>query len=654
MSERQIAMEFGYAGKILKIVLPRGDIIELPTSIYASRFLGGRGIAAKIYWDEVSPEIKAFDPDNELIFITGPLAGFSGLAGSRWQICGKSPTIRRESFSYANIGGSWGANLKFAGYDGLIISGKSDKPVYVFIHNGKIEIRDAAFVWGKNTIETQEILRRIHGSSTKVASIGPAGENLVTMAIILADQDSAGSAGFGAVMGSKKLKAIAIQGDGRLKPADTERLQELKKYIRELTRGMPTLIAAGYRNSFLEKNPKMSKAACWGCIGGCARSIYTADDGKKGKFMCQAALFYFYAATKYYGNANDVPFYAARLCDEYGLDTTAIERIMVWLSMCYREGILNDVDTGIPISKVGSREFIETLISKISNREGFGDILAKGVLAAAEIVGERAKIILGSSITKTGHYYQYSPRLYITTGISYATEPRMPITQLHQVSKLVHQWIDWVNKIEGAFVSTEVVRSIARKYYGNETTFDFSTYDEKAHAAKIIQDREYAKECLILCDFMWPIRYVKHATDHVGDPTIESKILSAIIGKDIDVEGLRKIGERVFNLQRAILIREGHSGRTEDTLPESDFTVPLKLEIGNPEGLLPGKDGEIISRKGAVVNRNEFEKMKDEYYKLRGWDIETGLQMKKKLNELELYDIARELEVRGLLINSST
>lgn len=643
-------MEIGYAGKILKVDLPGGDIGEIPISLYTPKFLGGRGIAAKIYWDEVPPEIKAFDPENELIFMTGPLAGFPGLAGSRWQICGKSPSTRREFFSYANVGGSWGANLKFAGYDGLVIRGKADKPVYIFIHNGKVEIRDATFVWGKNTVETQEILKRIHGSSTKVASIGPAGENLATMAIILADQDSAGSAGFGAVMGSKKLKAIAVQGDGKLKPADPEKLNELKKYLRESTRDMPNLLAAGYHHPFLENNPKMSKTACWGCIRGCVRSIYTADNGKKGKYMCQPAFFYLHSATKYYGNANDVPFYAARLCDEYGLDTTAIERIMVWLSMCNREGILNDVDTGIPISKVGSLEFIEILVSKISNREGFGDILAKGVLAAAEIVGERAKKILGSSITKTGHYYQYSPRLYITTGIFYATEPRMPIPQLHQISQLVHHWIDWLNKIDGAFVSTEVVRSIAKKYFGNETTFDFSTYDEKGYAAKIIQDREYAKECLILCDFMWPIRYVRHTMDHVGDPTIESKILSAIIGKNIDVEGLRKIGERVFNLQRAILIREGHSGRTEDTLPESDFTVPLKLEKGNPEGLLPGKDGEVISRKGAVVNRNEFEKMKDEYYKLRGWDIETGLQMKKKLNELELYDIARELEVRGLLI----
>lgn len=642
-------METGYAGKILKIDLSEGYICEVPVSLYASLFIGGRGIGAKIYWDEVPPEIKAFDPKNELIFMTGPLGGFSGLAGSRWQICGKSPVTSREFFSYANLGGSWGANLKFAGYDGVVIRGKSDKPVYVFIHNGKVEIKDAAFVWGKNTIETQEILKSIHGGSTKVASIGLAGENLVTMAIILADQDAAGSAGFGAVMGSKKLKAIAVQGDNKLKPADPESLNELKKHLRESTKDMPGLIAAGYHNPFLENNPKLKKTACWGCISGCVRSIYTADDGKKGKYMCQPGFFYLFSATKFYGKVTDVPFYAARLCDEYGLDTNAIERIIVWLSICFKEGVLNDIITDLPISKVGSLEFIESLVSKISRREGFGDILAEGILKAAEIVGEKAKELLGASVTKTGHYYQYSPRLYITTGIFYATEPRMPIPQLHQISQIVHHWIDWINKIEGAFVSTEVIRLIGGKYFGSETVFDFSTYTGKGYAAKIIQDRECAKECLILCDFMWPIRYIKHSRDHVGDPTIESKILSAIIGKSINLDDLRKIGERVFNLQRAILMREGHGGRADDTLPDTDFTIPLKSEAGNPKGLLPGKDGDVISRKNAVVDKNEFEKMKNEYYELRGWDLETGFQTREKLVELGLNDIVQELESKKLL-----
>ncbi|MCK4820157.1 hypothetical protein KA005_30610, partial [bacterium] len=414
----------------------------------------------------------------------------------------------------------------------------------------------------------------------KVAAIGPAGENLVNMAVVLADEDSAGSAGFGAVMGSKRLKAIAVNGTGKVAAATPERLKELRKYVRELTRDAPTLYAGGIRSPFLEGNPKMKKAACWGCINGCARAIYEAEDGTKGKFMCQTAFLYLDFATKYYGKENDVPFYAARFCDEYGVDTTSVERLIVWLRRCFREDILNDQNTGIPITKLGSLEFIETLVRKISLKEGFGDILARGIFEAADIVGGKAKELLGVDVHKTGQYYQYSPKLYIITGICYATEPRIPIQQLHEVSFLVHHWLDWHNKVEGAFVSTEVLRAIGKRFFGSEITFDFSTYEGKALAAQNIQDREYAKECLVLCDFSWPIRYVRHSEDHVGDPTVESKILSAVTGREVDEEGLRKIGERVFNLQRAILAREGHKGRESDTLPETDYSAPLKFDAG--------------------------------------------------------------------------
>jgi len=145
--------------------------------------------------------------------------------------------------------------------------------------------------------------------------------------------------------------------------------------------------------------------------------------------------------------------------------------------------------------------------------------------------------------------------------------------------------------------------------------------------------------------------FMKHSEDHVGDPTVESRILSAVTGRELDEEGLYRIGERVFNLQRAILAREGRKGRESDTLPETDYTVPLKPEWGNPEGLVPGHGGEVTSRKGAVVDREKFEKVKDEYYQLRGWDVETGLQTRTKLEELELHDIAEELEARGLLVS---
>ena len=650
-----MASEFGYAGKILKVDLSRGEISELLTSEYADRFLGGRGIAAKIYWDEVPPQAKAFEPENHLIFITGPLAGFYGLAGSRWQVCGKSPFTNPETFSYANLGGSWGAHLKFAGYDGIVIAGKSDKPVYLFIQDGRVEIKDASFLWGKSTIETREALKGVHGKNTRVAATGPAGENLCHIAIILADEDATGSAGFGAVMGSKKLKAIAVSGTGKAVAANPQRLEELRKYVRELRRDAPTVYACGLHSPFLETSPKMKKTACWGCISGCARAVYQADSGQNGKFMCQPPMLYLELARKYYGEINDVPFYAVKLCDEYGLDATCVQGLLIWLRRCIRAGILSEADLGIPMSTLGSLEFIQNFVRKIALREGIGDILACGTGQAADKIGGKARDELRDDLYyPTGQYYVYGPRLYILTGLLYATEPRIPIQQLHEVSFLIHEWLDWYNQVEGSFVSTEVLRAIAKRFFGNEIAFDFSTYEGKAMAARNIQDREYAKECLILCDFSWPMRYVRGSDDHIGDPTVEGEVLTAVIGKTVDEAELRWIGERVFNLQRAILVREGRNGREGDTIPEADYTIPLKLEFGNPDALLPGKGGEVISPKGAVVDREEFEKLKDEYYQLSGWDVKTGLQTKANLKGLGLDDIAEELEATGLLAESST
>jgi len=204
-----------------------------------------------------------------------------------------------------------------------------------------------------------------------------------------------------------------------------------------------------------------------------------------------------------------------------------------------------------------------------------------------------------------------------------------------------------VNKAEDAYVSTEVFRAIAKRFWGSELAADFSTYEGKALAATMTQNREYAKESLILCDRLWPIKSIKDSEDHVGDPSLESKVLSAVTGKEIDEEGLYRIGERVVNLQRAIFAREA---RGSDTMPEAQFTIPLRNVAGNPESIAPGKDGKIFVKKDAVIEREKFEEMKREFYQLRGWDATTGLQTKTKLEELELGDIAEDLRQRGLVV----
>jgi aldehyde:ferredoxin oxidoreductase len=231
--------EFGYAGEILKIDLSKQEITRLKTADYSDRFLGGRGIAAKIYWDVTTPNTMALDENNCMIFITGPVAGFTRFSGCRWQICGKSPEMEPEAFSYANLGGSWGAWLKYAGYDGIVVIGKASNPVYVYIDSeGKVEIRNADHLWGQNTLKTQEILQNEHGKDARVLSIGPAAENLVTFATILAAENASGSSGFGAVMGFKRLKAIVVKAGSkkRAEAADPKYLQSLAKQVYEINK----------------------------------------------------------------------------------------------------------------------------------------------------------------------------------------------------------------------------------------------------------------------------------------------------------------------------------------------------------------------------------------------------------------------------------
>ncbi len=635
----------GYAGKILRVNLSTGDVSTVPTGEYADRFLGGRGIALKIYWDEVLPQIDAFDPENRLVFMTGPICGVPGFAGSRWQVCGKSPVL--DQFSYANLGGTWGAQLKFVGYDGLVISGKADGLVYISIDNGKVELRNAAHLKSKGAIDSRQMLKEALGNSFCVVAIGAAGEKRVSFATLLADSDASGSSGFGAVMGAKNLKAIAVRGQGKVKIADKESVKLLRKKVRDLKSEpfiWPTMLP----------QERMKKDLCFGCINGCIRVKYHPLDGRTGKYCCQSAGYYEIRAQRHYGKVTDIPFQATKLCDDYGIDTRVVETMMMWLSRCHKANILSDEETGIPLSKMGSLEFIQTLLHKIAFREGFGDLLAEGIIKAARRVGKNSEQNITDYMIKTGEDSPYGPRLHITTGLLYATEPRMPIQQLHEVGLPVLLWVLRENGmndtvLKNNYMSTDVIRAMSKKFWGDEIAADFSTYQGKALCAAKIQDRQYAKESLILCDLSWPISHSPVTQDHVGDPKLESQVCSAVTGIDMDEKDLNKLGERIFNLQRAVLAREGRKGRDCDKLEEFNFTVPLKADFGNPDCLVPGKNGEVFSRKGMVLDRGEFEKMKDEYYAIRGWDVKTGLQTQTKLEELGLGDIAETLKREDLL-----
>jgi aldehyde:ferredoxin oxidoreductase len=630
----------GYAGKIMRLNLSNGEITTVPTETYADRFVGGRGIAAKIHWDEVPPEAAPFDPDNRLVFMTGPTCGIPGLAGSRWQVSGKSPVFNQ--FSYCNLGGSWGAQLKFAGYDGLVVHGRSDNLVYLLIDDDKAELRDASHLKGRGAIDTRERLKEDLGKSFRVAAVGAAGENGVAFSTLTADADSSGSNGLGSVMGTKGLKAIAVRGSGKIEVADNEKLRELRKNIRDLKPRpgvWPTLL----------DQERISKDACFGCIEGCMRSNYNPKEGKSGKYICQSAFFYEIRGQRYYGDVTEVSYKANKLCDDYGLDTRCVETMIMWLSRCHKSGILSEEEADLPLSKLGSVEFIESFLKKISFREGFGDTLAHGTSRAAEILGRDSKKYITDYMARSGENSVYGARLYLTTGLFYAIEPRMPIQQLHEISSQALMWAANETGAAENYMTSDVIRAIAKRYWGNEIAADFSTYEGKALSAAKIQDRQYAKECLILCDFSWPVIHSPATVDHVGDPSLESQVCKAITGLDVDEPGMYEFGARAFNLQRAILTREGKKGRENDALEEFNFKIGLKGDYGNPDCLVPGEDGEPFSRKGMVVEREEFEKMKDEYYGIRGWDVPTGLQTRASLETLDLGDVAEGLAKRELL-----
>jgi aldehyde:ferredoxin oxidoreductase len=639
--------QYGYAGHILRVDLSNGNSERMETAGYSDRFIGGRGIAAKLFWDLVPPETRAFDPENCLICVTGPVVGFKGFASSRWQMCGKSPSGDREAFSYANFGGKWGIALKYAGYDGLAIQGKAEKPVYLLIENDRVEIKDASQYWGKTAFEACDMLKMEYGRSYSVITIGPAAENLVSFATILADDGSSGSAGLGGVMASKMLKAVVVAGGSRPEAADPEKLDNLAGQLREITK------TAHYEHDLWKITESFKYQICYKCGIGCGRHSYQDAKGRKYKSLCQATMFYFFPILAYSGGEDsETRMLGTRLCDDYGLDTAVIHGMVDWLAFCHRESLLDEKQTGLPLSKIGGPEFIQALAQMIAYRQGFGDVLAEGTIRAAESVGERAKARIGDFVaTRNSETKDYDPRIMPITALIYATEARRPIQTLHEPVELLFRWISWANKEENATFSSHQLRRFAKRLWGSKEAADFTSIEGKALASKKAQDRAYVKESMILCDLSWMKIWSGYFAENMEEPALEWQIFSAVTGRDVDEAGLNWLGERNFNMQRAVLLRQGWDGRKDDQLMDYYFNQPLRKNelFCDPECIVPGKDGEIVSKEGAVIDRQDFETLKDEYYELRGWDVESGLPKADTLQEFDMNDIADDLSERGLI-----
>jgi len=608
----------GYIGQLLRVNLTNKGITKEPLrEDWARDFVGGVGLSARILYDELPPRVDALGLENKLVMMTGPVNGTIIPAASRSSVCAKSPYT--GSFFHSIFGGFLGPELKFAGYDGLIIEGQADYPVYLWIDDDKVEIRDAGHLWGKDPFKTQEVLRKeIGDEEIHIATIGLAGEEKASYAMILCDIRAAGRGGMGAVMGSKKLKAIVIRGTGGVTVpnvlkvyntaiklneliATTPAVQGLSQYgtprnVAAMneggilpTRNWQTETFAGMVNitgeAMREKVVKGDRA-CFACSINCTK--YSVVPKGPYKSIINGAD---YETIYGFGSACAVDNIEAlckadELCDEYGIDLISTALCIAWAMECYEKGIFTKEDTdGIDL-KFGNAEGMLQMIEKIGKREGLGALLAKGTRAAAQIVGKDTYrfAIQNKGLEWPGH----TCRPFPACAVGYATGPRggshHDIRPTPEKSGLVDRKI-----LEG-----------------------------KGALAAEINHWLILADSTLLCHLAEPI----WGPIKINDSLIEA--LNSVTGWELDYQGARKIAERQWNMIRCFSAREGFT-REDDQLPVRFMEEPV------PEGPM----------KGSYIPRETLERLKDDYYTYRGWDLKTGNPTKAKLSELGL-DFATE------------
>lgn len=613
---------YGWMGKILRVNLSNLKISEFPIQSYVDYYLGGRGIASRLYWEEVPPEVKSFAPENKLFFITGPMVGTGAQAATVMAVAGKSPCCFPESYCYGFFAGYIGTELKKAGYDGLIVEGCASEPVYIWINNQQIQIQKAAYLWGKNAYCTGTALENEHGKDIKWIVIGVSGERKVRTAVALASYESTLSCGFGAVMGSKNLKAIAVRGSGTVSVANQDRLIELTRYSYKISHrihlAIPHQIEATGHGHLLKV---LKKGNCYKCGSDCIRNVYRYGKRQELTAMrrCQSMEYYL---PWLYGK-NDEPietlFTAPTLANDYSIDTFETENVVRWLYDCYQAGILSEKETGLPLDKIGSQEFLEKLLHSIAYREGFGNILAEGQLRAGLKISAPARELFSHQVSGVGQYETTPTRQYVVQALLIPMEPRADQPLLHAMSHTMAAWDLNLQNPDLSPINTDVFHQIAKAFWGSEEAGNVASYEGKALAAVKIQDRVYLHDSLGLCNFTWPITYSLSTSNHVGDPYLEGKLYAAVTG--LPEDKLEEYSQRIIDLQRAILIREGRK------LPEADypraylFTEPLTPD--RPV-MVPGNDGPI-NISGNKLNKEKYSRMLREFYKLRKWNIKSGM-----------------------------
>jgi len=606
-------------------------------------FVGGRGVAARLAWNEIPPEINPFSPENRLIFMNGPLTGTLAPTSGRTIVCGVSPRIYPQPwYTRSTFGGYWGPELKYAGLDGIVIQGKAASPKYIWIEDGEVDILDAKRLSGNGTYSTQKALKKRHGDGVQVACIGPAGENLVRFATIQHNlTNSAGQVGFGAVMGSKKLKAIAVRGTCGVKIAEPERFLELCRYVKR--QALPGYMA-------VRSSPRPGRIQCThACTAPCGAVIYRnlksvfSDGVINATPLCndcswfgkpENGLLVHYEADGlkvkgWPGWDKPIAVEFTSLCEDLGLCTWVLETMAPWLIKCVDDGI-REIG-GLKLDPLVA-EWWWKFLHMIARREGAGDIFAEDLIRAAEKLGLNLDVARfqmpawGAPAHRDSRQNDRHPSPgYIVTALQWAMASRDPFNSEHSYTLLQH-YIDQYN------VGKEPrLRKLSLKIYGNDKAFDRDTYEGKAQPVVFSGNRSCVKDSLLLCDWVFPRliasfetdRDFKAADDIAGDTSIESCLFSAATGVSWTEDELDKAGERIYNLERAILVRSGRSRRMDETVIPH-FKLPDKYD-------------------GTRLDEERFRKLMDEFYGLRGWDQETGIPTRRKLEELGLRDVAASI-----------
>ena len=618
-------------GKVLCVDLSRDKCTSVGLEKdLAYRFLGGIGFAVKKLYDMVELNTNPYSPENVLIFAAGPFNGTIWPASSRYEVAAKSPAT--GFIGYSNSGGYFGPWMKYAGFDMIIIKGRSNRPTYLYIENGKAFLKDASDIWGFDTWETTNVLSEAHGD-VQVACIGQAGENLVRYAgIVHAKHRLAARSGIGSVMGSKRLKAVVLKGDTPVMVAEPEKLYELAREVSEKIDKYPgTSIKKKYGTSALVNlmnsigrlpsyNHKTGVYKDAELINGDSMLRYSV--GLHGCYSCRTpcknVLKIKWKNREYIGEAPEYEtlcslgsrvgnssmkhiIWFGWLCDRYGLDSISAGCSIAFAMELWEKGIIDSKDTGGLKMEWGNLEAIERVIDQIAFRKGFGDLLAEGVMRAAKKIGrgsERyAMHVKGLEIPAQDGRAQKS------MGLAHATAARGADHLTHCTFLDEAGYEEALAQRYGEELLPEIADRLNPKY--------------KGYMAKMTEVESAVANSLVICVsagfIVPPIYYFEEL----------SKAYRYIVGVERQPKDLMKAGERIAILRRAFNIREGAS-RTDDSLPER-FTAE------------PAREGPC---KGEIV---ELEQMLDEYYKAWGIDVKTGLIPYERMVELDLKDEASEL-----------